>query len=46
MIPVHNASDCFILYLFVLSLPCHYINKKAGTSPTKVWFPALQITYG
>ena len=38
--PTYFSPDCFILYLLVLSQLCNYQIKEAGTSPTKVWFPA------
>lgn len=42
---MYYPSDCFILYLPVLLLLRHSL-IKAGTSPTKVWFPALHHNNG
>lgn len=42
---MYYPSDCFILYLLVLLLLSHSL-IKAGTAPTKVWFPALHRNHG
>lgn len=39
---MYYPSDCIILYLLLLLLSHSII--KAGTSPTKVWFPACLVT--